>query len=102
MMSQRRNIEIAFEIARVFVFGNNWRNQAEWCSKCESYIPMVTTVTAATLEKTSIAEIFRRAETGELHHKTEVKGTLLICLSSLLETSREPGKRNLTSDVSEV
>lgn len=98
MKQSRKSIEIAFEIARVFVFGSNWRNCAEWCSDCESYVPMVTTSTAATLEKTGIAEIFRRAETGELHHKLTVKDTLLICLSSLLDTSREQDKRNLSFD----
>ncbi len=102
MMNRRRQIEIAFEIARVFVFGGNWRNFAAWCRECESYVPMVAISTAATLEKTTCAEIFRRVETGELHHNLTDEGALIICFSSLLETDKEIDKKNPSCDFPEV
>ncbi len=91
-MIQRRKIETAFEIARVFVFGSRWRDCAAWCSGCESYVPMITPLTAATLDKTSVREIFRRVESGKLHHKVTAKGALLVCFSSLLETNQKSNK----------
>ena len=102
MLEVSKRIETDFEIALVFVFGSNWRDCVKWCSECGSYVPMVTTLTAATLEKASIAEIYRRAETGELHFQVTVKGTLLVCFSSLLVASREPSKRNLISNFCDV
>lgn len=101
-MKQTRRIEIAFEIARDLVFGSNWRNCAAWCSGCESYVPMITIFTAATLDKTTYAEIFRRAETGELHHKVSNDGALLICFSSLLNMDEETDGKDSPSDSSEV
>lgn len=88
IMEQRARIETAFEIARVFVFGSNWRDRTAWCCKCGSFVPMVTSLDAATLDKTTGVEIFRRAEAGELHYNVTDDGALLICLSSLLETSQ--------------
>lgn len=101
IMKQRR-IEIAFEIARDFIFGSNWRNCAAWCSGCEGYAPMITVFTAATLHKTTCAEIFWRAETGELHHLVTDKGALLICFSSLLDTDQKTDKKYPASDFPEV
>lgn len=89
MSEEIRSFESAFESDPVSVFGRD-RECAKWCPGCERYVPMVMTLTAATLAKTNIAEIFRRAETGELHFQVTAKGTLLICLNSLLATSREP------------
>lgn len=83
-MTQKRRIEMAFEIARAFICGERWRDSAEWCDGCESYVPMVTTLAAATLDETTSAEIFRRVEATELHHKLTADATLLVCLSSLL------------------
>jgi len=85
-MSQRRSIEIAFEIARVFVCGDeDWRDCAAWCSECDGYVPMITLKNAAILENTTVAIIFRRIEAGELHHKTTADGKLFACFSSLLD-----------------
>lgn len=87
MMERRRRIETAFEFASVFIYGGNrWRDAAAWCAGCEGYVPMVSLLTAATLDRTTNAEIFRRVEAGELHHRVSADGSLLICLSSLLDT----------------
>lgn len=83
-MTQRGSIETACEIARVFVCGEHWRNSAAWCDGCQSEVPMITELTAAILEKTDGVTIFRRVETGELHHKVTADGALLVCFSSLL------------------
>ena len=102
MLNENRLIETAFENALDFVFGGNWRDRAKWCSGCKTHVPMVTPLTAATLEKTTIAEIFRRAEDGELHFFVTVKGALLICFSSLLAAGQETKKRNPFSNFSEA
>lgn len=85
MMKQRARIETAFEIARVLVFGGSWRDCAAGCCECGSYVPMVSLPTAATLDKTTNAAIFRRVEAGELHHRLTASGALSVCLSSLLD-----------------
>ena len=88
-MNQRKQIEIAFEIAHVFIFGSGWRDRSAWCFACESYVPMVSVYTAATLDKTDPAEIFRRVETADLHHELTDESALLVCFSSLLGIGRE-------------
>ena len=101
-MNRRRQIEVAFEIASGFVFGSDWRDHAAWCSGCEGYVPMITIFTAATLDKTTCEEIFRRVETGELHHRVTDKGELLICFGSLLDTDQETGRKNPPFDLPET
>lgn len=81
----RGRIETAFEISRVFISGERWRDSAAWCPGCESYVPVITAFVAAALDKTTSAEIFRRVEAGELHHRVTADGQLLVCLSSLLD-----------------
>ncbi len=86
-MTQKSRIETACEIARVFMCGESWRESAAWCDGCKSDVPMITQLTAAILEKTDSVTIFRRVETGELHHKVKADGALLVCFSSLLGDS---------------
>jgi hypothetical protein len=99
-MKQRRT-EIAFEIARAFVFGSHWRDRAAWCRECECYVPLIETFTAATLAGATCAEIFRRAEIGELHFEVTARGQLLICLCSLLDSGDELNVSNVPSNYSE-
>jgi hypothetical protein len=102
MLNEIRRTETAFENALEFVFGGNWRDRAKWCAGCGAHALMVTPLTAATLEKSTIAEIFRRAEDGELHFLVTAKGSLRICFSSLLAAGREPNKINPFSNFSEA
>lgn len=95
-MTKRNTIETAFEIARIFIFGKHWRDSAAWCSECESYVLMIS-LSAADLDKTTTIEIFRRVETGELHHEVSGKGALSVCLSSLIDTKRTPINSNENS-----
>jgi len=88
-MLKEKRIEIAFEIARVFVFGKNRQDQTAWCAGCETLVPMISLQTAATLEKTTYMDIFRRVESGELHYRFTNKNVLLVCFGSLLETEQK-------------
>jgi hypothetical protein len=83
-MIPRERIETACEIARLFLYGERWRDCARWCSRCNSYVPMVTLRVAARLDETTETTIFHRVEAGELHYQVRADGTLLVCLSSLL------------------
>lgn len=95
MYSGKRN-EIAFEISRAIIFGSHWRDHTAWCSECESYVPIVSAFTVATMIKTNVAEIFRRAEKGELHYKVSDDGNLLICFSSIFDEKGELRKEIVT------
>jgi len=87
-MTRKGKIETAFEIARVFVYGDRWQSNAAWCDRCESYVPMVTAQIAAKLDNTTGEEIMARVECSELHNRTTDDGSLLVCLSSLIDTDR--------------
>lgn len=84
-MTSKASIETAFEIARVFVYGDRWRANTAWCGQCESYVPLVTARTAAALDKTTGEAIARRVETRELHHRVAADGQLFVCLCSLID-----------------
>ena len=99
---KEKRIEIALEIARVFIFGSGWRNHSAWCFACETYVPMVSVSMAAELDKTNPAEIFRRVENADLHHKVTDDGALLVCFSSLLDTEQELDKKHLPFDFSKA
>lgn len=88
MINHRTKTETPFEIACAFIFGRNWRDRSNWCGDCGTYNPLVTSLTAATFEQTTVLEIFRRAETGKLHYKVTTQGALLICFGSLLKTEQ--------------
>lgn len=87
-MTRKGKIETAFEIARVFVYGDRWQTNAAWCDRCESYVPMVTAETAAKLDNTTSEEIIARVDTSDLHNRTTDNGSLLVCLSSLIDADR--------------
>lgn len=87
-MTRKKRIETAFEIARVFVYGEDWGANSAWCDQCESYVPMVTALMAATLDKTTIAAIFRRVEAKELHQHVTRRDALFVCLSSLIDAGK--------------
>lgn len=84
-LTRKGRIETAFEIARVFVYGDRWQANAAWCDQCESYAPMVTALTAAKLDRTTGDEIVSRVEASELHHWVTPDGALFVCLGSLLD-----------------
>jgi hypothetical protein len=86
IMTRKGKVETAFEIARAFVYGDRWQANAAWCDRCESYVPMITALTAARLENTTGDEIISRVETRELHHWTTADGAIFVCLGSLIDT----------------
>lgn len=97
-MTRKGKIEMAFEIARVFIYGDQWRWNAAWCERCESYVPLVTPASAAELESTTEEAIDRRMDTGELHHHITVEGTLLVCLGSLIDPVTPPNREMVIAE----
>lgn len=88
-MLKEKRIEIAFELANEFIFDKTRaEDQTAWCSGCGEFAPLISLQTAALLEKTTTVEIFRQAETGDLHHQATTEGALLICFSSLLDAGQ--------------
>jgi hypothetical protein len=57
--------------------------QFVWCESCQEPVWMVTTDTAAALNNTTVRDIFRRVEAGELHFIETKAAQLLICRASL-------------------
>lgn len=56
-----------------------------WCELCAAPVWMLTADAAAVLKQTTLREIFRRLEAGELHFVETGVGELLICSASLGE-----------------
>lgn len=83
-MTNANVVEIASEIARIFIYGEQWRNNMFRCERCGIGVPAVTTAVAAVLDKTTVDVIRNRVASGELHDLTDLAGTPHICLSSLL------------------
>ena len=89
-MTRKGKVETAFEIARVFVYGDGWQANAAWCDRCESFVPMVTMQTAAKLDNTTGDEIIARVEAGKLHNWKSADGEVCVCLTSLIDTGEHP------------
>jgi excisionase family DNA binding protein len=62
-----------------------------WCSECEADTRVVTPEEAALLSRVSSRTIYRWIETDRIHFSETAGGLLLICLNSLLATTREGG-----------
>lgn len=86
-MTPKGTIETAFEIARVFIYGDRRHTNTAWCDRCESYVPLVTPLAAAELEKTTPEAIAERVDSGGLYHLVTAEGALLVCLGSLIDAS---------------
>jgi hypothetical protein len=98
-MTRKGKIETAFEIARVFIYGDRWNTNAAWCDRCESYVPLVTPLAAAGLDKTTPEAIAERVDAGELHHLVTADGTLLVCLGSLIDAGSPEDDERLKKQV---
>jgi hypothetical protein len=56
---------------------------ATTCPICENGTPLLTTEEAAVLSGSSVREIYRRVEAGQIHFSESGDGLLLICRRSL-------------------
>jgi hypothetical protein len=71
--------------SKSFIYGDRWHTNAAWCDRCESYVPLVTPLAAAELDKTTPEAIAERVDAGELHHRVTAEGVMLVCLGSLID-----------------
>ena len=74
--------EIIIEINRRPNVFKRTRNQAS-CFKCENVTELLTFSQAAEFCRTTLYDIYRRAEKGDFHLIHNSKGEVLICQNSL-------------------
>ena len=74
--------EIIIEISRRPNVFNRTRNSA-LCFKCETAAELLTFSQAAEFCRTTLYDIYRRAENGEFHLLHNSKGEVRICQNSL-------------------
>jgi hypothetical protein len=74
---------ITVETLRRTVIYSRRRAFTARCGKCAAEVQMLVPERAAALLNTTVREIFRRVETGEIHFSEDEGGTLLVCRNSL-------------------
>ena len=81
-MPTKTRTEITFEkIQRATI--RLKQRRLERCRQCAAETAMVTLERAAALTQTTVREIYRSLEEGELHFIEADSGQLLICVTSL-------------------
>jgi hypothetical protein len=82
MENRRKTREIIIEISRRRNDFKRTRNRA-WCFKCEVVAELLTFPQAADFCRTTLYDIYQRAENGEFHLIHNSKGEVLICQTSV-------------------
>ena len=84
----KRNIQLTVETHQLLVINRTKGSTLGWCSECAGNVPLIKPEEAAVLAGVSPRTIYRRVEAGLVHFADSPEGWLLICLSSLLDESR--------------
>ncbi len=71
------------ETEKFLTIRNGAGNSRVVCDLCEGKIPMLTSAEATQFVGTSLRQIFRLVENGQLHFRETPDGLLLICFDSL-------------------
>jgi len=82
-MATRRRIEITVETEQVTMGRGETENGAAWCAMCCAHVLMIGVEQAARMARSSVRQLVRRVDAGELHCLEPPDGRLLICLASL-------------------
>ncbi|MFL6231048.1 MAG: hypothetical protein ACJ741_19910 [Pyrinomonadaceae bacterium] len=68
---------------RVLAVGGKQASVSAWCAACGAVVEMLTAEEAARRAATSVRDVFRRVEAGEVHYAETPQGHLLICARSI-------------------
>ena len=92
-ITSKREIYIERERSITIRFANG--QSLRFCRSCQTDSRFVTVDEAAIMRRTTSREIFRRVETDQIHSAETNEGLLLVCLTSLLQ-STEISSQTLT------
>jgi hypothetical protein len=79
-----RTIEVTVDTDEFLVIRERQRFPLGWCAACACEARMIKPEAAAALRGTSVREVYRRIETGEVHFAERSDGLVLVCLNSLV------------------
>lgn len=81
-MIKKTTSEILVETDEVLHISGPSRSHRCWCEECGEEAEMLLPEEAAAVLGTTVREIFRGAEAGEIHFKESIEGLMLICAGS--------------------
>ena len=85
---KRITTELSVEIDNVFVVRRLGGSIESWCARCSAAATLVTPEDAGVLTGTSARSIYRLIESGGVHWGEAPGDLLLVCVSSLLEQTK--------------
>ena len=83
MTSAKRQKVITIETHQQTLIRSNGKTLVAWCDACGTETLMLMPEQAATIYGTTMREMFRQIENGELHFMETTKGELFVCSNSL-------------------
>jgi hypothetical protein len=87
-MKRRKVTEIIVETDEVFVYSSD-APAPRLCASCGVEVMMATPESIATLGRISKRAVYRLIEANVVHFEETPEGTLLMCLPSFTESTRE-------------
>lgn len=93
-MKKTRRTKVTVEKERLLVISRQ-RQVAAWCEACGAEVEMVGAEEASLLTSLSQRAIFRLIEAGRLHFSETPRGSLWVCLNSLLAETGTGERRAL-------
>ena len=84
----KKKIQLTVETHELLVIKRAKNLTQTLCCECAGDVPLIRPEAAAVLAGVSPRTIYRRVEAGRVHFAESPEGWLLICLSSLLDESR--------------
>ena len=82
-MGAKTRTEIIVEKHQRTVIRSRRQAVIAWCEQCAVETVMLSPEKAAAIVHTTAREVYRRAESGELHFIETESGALLVCSASL-------------------
>ena len=86
-MKARRITEITTEIEETIVIRRGSGAFRASCARCRSVVDLITPEHAAAIAGVPLSILHRWLASGELHDQTTEKGSLLVCVNSLVNLS---------------
>jgi len=78
-MTNKKRTSITIETRKTTVIRRRKAQTVAWCERCHARVLMHNPDEAAALDGTTVREIFRYVESGELHAIETDEGALLVC-----------------------
>ena len=89
MKTETTTIELTVETSETLTIRRLRNIESVWCSRCGCQARMSIPEDAARITGVSTRKIYSGIEAGDMHFNESAEGVLLVCLSSLGETTSE-------------